>query len=330
MLCPRVNGVEGHLRAVVHDRYGPPDVLRLEDVEQPVPRPGQVLVRVRATTVNRTDCHRRAADPFPWRFIAGLRRPRRRILGSELAGEVTAAGPEVAEFAAGDQVFGLNPWALGAHAEFVCMPASGLIVHKPVVASFPEAAAVCDGGLNALGALRQAGLQPGQMILIYGASGSIGTAAVQLAKHFGADVTAVCDSKNVETVRSLGADRVIDYTKEDFTKNRQTYDVIYDAVGKHSFRRCIGSLAPAGIYLATDGWQNIARSLLLSGTRRKKVVFPMGRFAKKDVLFLKQLIEDGHYHAVIDRTYALEDAAEACRYVETQQKTGNVVLVVDP
>jgi NADPH:quinone reductase-like Zn-dependent oxidoreductase len=317
------------MRAVVHDRYGPPDVLHLEEVERPVPGRGQVLVRVRATTVNRTDCHRRAAEPFLWRLIAGLRRPRRRILGSELAGEVASVGPEVTEFAVGDEVFGLSPWDLGAHAEFVCMPAGGLVVHKPGGVSFAEAAAVCDGGLNALSALRRAGMRKGQRILIYGASGSIGTAAVQLARHFGADVTGVCNTKNVETVRSLGADQVIDYTEEDFTKDGHSYDVIYDAVGKHSFQRCKGSLTPGGIYLATDGFRNIARSLLTSRTRRKRVVFPMGQHAKKDVLFLKQLIEAGDYRAVIDRRYPLDQAAQAARYVETQQKTGNVVLVVD-
>ena len=216
------------MRAIVHDRYGSPDVLRLEDVERPVPGEDEVLVRVHATTVNRTDCHRRAAEPFAWRLIAGLRRPRRQILGSELAGRVAAAGPAVTEFVAGDPVFGLNPWALGAHAEFVCVRASGLIAHK-AGASFAEAAAVCDGGLNALSALRRAGLRTGHKILIYGASGSIGTAAVQLARHMEAHVTAVCDTRNLATVASLGADRVIDYTAEDFTRNGQAYDVIYDA-----------------------------------------------------------------------------------------------------
>jgi NADPH:quinone reductase-like Zn-dependent oxidoreductase len=317
------------MRAVVHDRYGPPDVLRMEDVERPVPGHDEVLVRVCATTVNRTDCHRRAAEPFLWRLVAGLRRPKRRILGSELAGEVAATGPAVTGFAVGDQVFGLNPWALGAHADFACTSAGGLIAHKPSGVSFAEAAAVCDGGLNALAALRRAGLRKGQKILIYGASGSIGTAAVQLARHFDADVTAVCNTRNVETVRSLGADRVIDYTAEDFTRNGQAYDVIYDAVGKHSFRRCKGSLLPGGIYLATDGWVNVARSFLTSWTGRKKLVFPMARYAKEDVLFLQQLIESGEYRAVIDRSYPLDKVTEAARYVETQQKTGNVVLIVN-
>ncbi len=317
------------MRAVVHDRYGPPDVLRLEEVERPAPREDEVLVKIRATTVNRSDCHRRAADPFVWRLFAGLRRPRQRILGGELAGEVEAAGSAVTEFAVGDQVFGLNPLRLGAHAEFVCMQASGLIAAKPANVSFEEAAAVCDGGLNALGALRRADLTKGQRILIYGASGSIGTAAVQLARSFDADVTAVCNTKNVETVRSLGADQVIDYTQEDFTANGEAYDVIYDAVGKHSFPRCRNSLKRGGIYLATDGWRNMVRALLTSRTRYKRVVFPLPRYTKKNVLFLKQLIETAKYRPVIDRCYPLEDAAEAARYVETQQKTGNVVLTTD-
>jgi NADPH:quinone reductase-like Zn-dependent oxidoreductase len=316
------------MRAVVHDRYGPPDVLRLAEVERPVPSRGEVLVKVRATTMNRTDCHRRAAEPFVWRLIAGLRRPRRQILGSELAGEVAAAGPEVIEFAVGDQVFGLNPWSLGAHAEFVCLRGADLLAHMPPGVGFAEAAAICDGGLNALAALRRAGLRKDQEILVYGASGSIGTAAVQLARHFGADVTGVCSTKNLELVRSLGAAQVIDYTAEDFTRNGRAYDVIYDAVGKHSFRRCKGSLKPGGIYLATDGWANMARSLVPLPVRRRNVVFPLGRYTKKDVLFLSQLVEAGTYHAVIDRSYPLQEADEAARYVETQQKTGNVVLTV--
>src|SRR5436309_1242822 len=237
------------MRAVVHDRYGPPDVLGLEDVVRPVPKQDEILVKVHATTVNRTDCHRRAADPFVWRLFAGLRRPKRRILGSELAGDVEALGAAVTGFAVGDQVFGLNPWTLGAHAEFVCVKAGGLIAHKPRGMSFEEAAAVCDGALNALASLRRANLRKGHQILIYGASGSIGTAAVQLARYFDAHVTAVCNTKNLELVRSLGADAVVDYTQEDFTRNGETYDLIYDAVGKHSFRRCKGSLKRGGIYL---------------------------------------------------------------------------------
>ena len=317
------------MRAVVHDRYGPPDVLRLEEVEPPVPRADEVLIRIRATTVNRTDCHRRAADPVLWRLLAGVGRPRQRILGSELAGEVAAAGQAVTEFAPGDQVFGLNPRRLGAHAEFVCMPASGLLARKPDGVSFEQAAAVCDGGLNALASLKRADLGEGKRILVYGASGSIGTAAVQLARYFGADITAVCDTKNVETVRSLGAGQIIDYTREDFTANGQVYDVVYDAAGKHSFRHSAGSLKRDGKYLATDGLQNVALAVWTARLAAKKVVFPVPpRYAREDVDFLRGLIEAGEYRPVIDRCYPLEQVVEATRYVETQQKTGNVVLTI--
>ncbi len=316
------------MRAVIHDRYGPPDVLRLEEIERPVPRAGEVLVRVRATTVTRTDCHRRAAKPVAWRLVAGLRRPRRRILGSEFAGEVVGAGPGRTGFAIGDEVFGLSPWHLGAHAEFVCIAVDGLIAHKPNSVRVADAAAVCDGALNALGSLRKARLCTGEQILVYGASGSIGTAAVQLARHFGADVTAVCDTKNVALVRSLGANEVIDYTREDFTERGHLYDLIYDAVGKQSFQCCRALLKPGGSYIATDGWSNIARSLLMSPLARKKVLFPMPRYTQRDVVFLKTLIEGGEYRAVIDRTYPFEQCADAARYVETEQKTGNVVLSI--
>ena len=261
------------------------------------------------------------------RLISGIRRPKQRILGSEFAGEVEAAGASVSEFAVGDQVFGASGLRYSAHAEFMCMQEGALIAHKPTNMSFEEAAAVCDGVLNALWCLRLADLQKGQRLLIYGASGSIGTAGVQLAKYFGADITAVCSTKNLELVRSLGADRVIDYTQEDFTRNGQIYDVIFDAVGKHSFNLCKGSLNRGGSYLATDGLQNLILALWTSRFGDKKVMFKIPpRYTKKDILFLKELIEAGRYRAVIDRYYPIEDVVEATRYVETEQKTGNVVL----
>jgi NADPH:quinone reductase-like Zn-dependent oxidoreductase len=322
------------MRAVVHDRYGPPEVLRLQDVERPAPKEDQVLVRIHATTVNRTDCHVRRANPFMWRFFAGLRRPKWRILGSELAGEVEAVGAAVTQFEVGDNVFGAKAYlseGFGAHAEFASIRASGALAHKPARMSFEEAAAVCDGALSALDCLRRADLRKGRTILVYGASGSIGTAAVQLAKHFEAHVTAVCNTKNVELVRSLGADEVVDYLQEDFTRNRETYDVVFDAVGKHSFRRCRRSLKPGGIYLATDLgflWHVPVLALLTRRIGDKRVTLPVPKYTTKDVLFLKELIEAGRYRAVIDRTYPLEDVVEATRYVETGQKTGNVVLTV--
>jgi NADPH:quinone reductase-like Zn-dependent oxidoreductase len=319
------------MRAVVYDKYGPPEVLRLEEVDRPVPKDDEVLVKIHATTVNRTDCGWRSAKPFIARYFTGLRRPKRRILGSELAGEVEAVGGAVSEFKVGDHVFGVNYF--GAHAESVCVPEDRPLAHKPAGMSFEEAAAVSDGAILALTALRKGNLRKGQKILIYGASGSIGTAAVQLAKHFEADVTAVCDTKNVELVRSLEADEVVDYLREDFTKNGQTYDVVFDAVGKHSFRRCRHSVKPGGTYVETDLGFMWHVPILALATRRigdKRVTLPTPNYTKKDVLFLKELVEAGRYRPVIDRSYPLEQVVAATKYVETGQKTGNVVLTVSP
>lgn len=316
------------MRAVVHDRYGPPDVLRLEDVERPVPKDDEMLVKIHATTVTRTDCGLRAADPFFMRVFTGLRRPKRRMPGMELAGVVEGVGAAVTEFEVGDEVFGITG---GANAEYVCVREAGVLAHKPAGMSFEEAAAVCDGALLARTCLRPADLRKGRSILVYGASGSIGTAAVQLARHAEADVTAVCNTENVELVRSLGADEVVDYLREDFTKNGKTYDVIFDAVGKHSFRRCRHSLKPGGIYITTDlgfMWHVPILALLTRWLGDKRATIGVGRYKKEDVLFLRELIEAGMYRAVIDRAYPLEDVVEATRYVETGQKTGNVVLTV--
>jgi NADPH:quinone reductase-like Zn-dependent oxidoreductase len=324
------------MRAVVYDRYGPPEVLRFEEVERPVPRDDEVLVRIHATTVNRFDtatreANRRSGLAISWlsRLVSGLRRPRHRILGTEFAGEVDAIGAAASGFAVGDRVFGTTGLRFGAHAEFLTMRATDRIAMMPAGMSFEDAAPICDGALNALTCLKQADLRKGRRILVNGASGAIGTAGVQLAKSFGADVSAVCSTKNLELVRSLGADQVIDYTHEDFTKNGQTYDVILDAVGKQSFRRCRGSLEAGGIFLPTDGLANLMWALLTRRSRGKKVLFQIPpRQTKQDVLFLKDLIEAGKYRPVIDRTYPLEDVVEATRYVETEQKTGNVVLTV--
>jgi NADPH:quinone reductase-like Zn-dependent oxidoreductase len=319
------------MKAVVYDRYGPPDVLRIEDVTEPVPASDEVLIRIRATGVTRGDTHLRSGRPLVSRVQSGLRRPKRRILGHELAGEVEAVGAAVTEFAAGDRVFGALPsFALGtgAHAEYMCVPERFPLAHVPAGMSFEQAGGVGDGALLALNCLRPAGGLAGKRILVYGASGSIGTAGVQLAKHFGAHVTAVCNTKNVELVRSLGADEVIDYLQEDFTRNGETYDVIFDAVGKHSFRRCKGSLAAGGVYLPTDGFANLALWFLHKRVGDKKVVFELPpRMRKEDVVFLKELIEAGE-RPVIDRAYPLEEAVEAHRYVDTQQKVGNVVLTM--
>jgi NADPH:quinone reductase-like Zn-dependent oxidoreductase len=319
------------MRAVVYERYGPPEVLRLEEVERPVPKDDEVLIKVNASTVNRTDTGLRSAEYFISRFVTGLLRPRHKIPGTELAGEVEAVGPAVTEFKARDHVFGVSAKTAGAHAEFICLPESAPLAHKPTGMTFEEAAAVPDGVILALSFLRRVDLRKRRKILIYGASGSIGTAGVQLARYFDADVTAVCNTKNVELVRSLGADPVIDYTQEDFTKDGDTYDLIFDAVGKLSFKQCKSSLKPGGIYASTDlgpYWQNPFLALWTSRIGDKKVVFPIPRYKKQDVLFVKELVEAGKYRAVIDRRYPLDDVVEANRYVETGQKTGNVVLTI--
>jgi NADPH:quinone reductase-like Zn-dependent oxidoreductase len=320
------------VRAVVHTRYGDPDVLQLAEVERPRPNDDEVLVRVRATTVNRTDCGFRHPRPFFVRFFSGLVRPKYRILGSEFAGEVVEVGAAVTEFAVGDRVFGVNADRFGAHAEFMRVRQDAPIAAKPESVTFEEAAAVSDGMVLALTGLHAAGVAEGRRIVVYGASGSIGTAAVQLAKHLlGADVTAVCATAAVDTVRSLGADRVIDYTQEDFTAEGETYDMIFDAVGKHSFRRCRASLKPGGVYVSTDlgfMWQVPILALATRRLGSKRVMLPIPRYRKQEVLLLKELIEDGRYRAVVDRSYPLEQVVAATRYVETEQKIGNVVLTI--
>jgi NADPH:quinone reductase-like Zn-dependent oxidoreductase len=317
------------MRAVVYERYGPPEVLRLEEVERPVPNDDELLVKVRATTVNRTDTGLRSAEYFISRFVTGLIRPKNRILGMEFAGEVEAIGAAVNQFKVGDEVFGARE--SGAWAEFVCVREGASVAIKPSGTTFEQAAAVTDGMELALACLRKAGPLKGRNILIYGASGSIGTAAVQLARHFGAGVTAVCSTRNVELVRSLGADEVIDYTQADFTRNGKQYDVIFDSVGMHSCRRSRRSLKRGGFFIETDlgfMWHVPLLLLLTRWIGDKKVKMGIPHYTKEDVLFLKDLIESGEYRAVIDRTYPLEDVIEAVKYVETGQKTGNVVLVV--
>lgn len=319
------------MKAVVHTKYGPPDVLLLKEVEEPVPKDNEVLIRVHATTVNRTDCGFLRAEPFIVRFFSGLLRPKATILGSELAGEVAAAGKDVTSLKQGDQVFGLTGPHFGAHAEYVCLPEEAPIARKPANMDYEEAAAVCDGAMLAIAFIRRTNPQEGQRVLVNGASGSIGSAAVQLAKYYGAEVTAVCNTRNLELVRSLGADAVIDYTREDFTRHGQRYDAVFDAVGKSSFRRCRNLLKKGGIYLSSDlGFlaQNPLLALWTPGIGGKRVMFPIPKVSKKDVCFFKELVEAGKYKAVIDRRYPLDRIVEAYRYVETGQKTGNVVITM--
>ena len=317
------------MRAVVIDRYGPPEIQSIEEVERPSPKPDELLVKVLASTVNRTDCGWRKAEPFFARVFTGILRPRNRILGMEFAGVVEAVGPAVTEFAVGDEVFGVKGY--GAHAEYVCVRQSAGVALKPESMSFQEAAAVPDGACIAMACLAKADLHEGVRLVVYGASGSIGTAAVQVAKADGAHVTAVCNGSNVELVRSLGADVVVDYERDDFTKNGETYDVIFDSVGKHSFRRCRHSLRPGGVFLETDlgfMWHVPALAVATRWIGDKRVRLPVPAYTKQDVLRLSGLIEAGKYRAVVDRVYPLEQVVEATRYVETGQKVGNVVLDV--
>lgn len=322
------------MRAVLFDRYGGPEVLHIAEVPKPVPRDDEVLVRVQAVAVTRADCatreaNRRSGRGFVLvsRAIFGLRRPRQPILGGDFSGVVEAVGPAVKDFAPGDEVFGSRGFGFGAYAEFIAVPESSRLARKPKGLSFVEAAGITDGGLYALSPLRAANVKKGDALLVYGASGAIGTAGVQLAKYFGAHVTAVTSTKNLELVKSLGADEVIDYTKEDFTRNGRSYDVIFDAVGKQPFVRSRDSLKAGGRYLPTDGFGNFAR-VLTTSFRDKKVIFPSRMAIKGDLDFLKGLIEAGRFRVVIDRTYALEEVIEAHRYVDTEQKVGNVILTV--
>jgi NADPH:quinone reductase-like Zn-dependent oxidoreductase len=314
------------MRAALQERYGKPEILRVAEIDRPEPKADELLVRVHASTVNRTDTHLRAAKPFIWRFFAGFRRPKQRIAGREFAGVVEAVGGDVTEFAPGDRVFGVRS---GSNAEYVCVRESGLVAHMPAGMSFEEAAAICDGAYQGLMPLRKVKVGEGTRLLIYGATGACGTAAVQMARHFGAHVTAVANTKNLELVRSLGADEVIDYLNEDFTKNGQTYDVILDAVGKLSFRRTRSSVKPGGLWIATDGLHNFLWRAWTSRIGDRKLMFIVEWPTKEDIAFFKQLVEAGEYRAVIDRTYPLDDVVEAHRYVETMQKTGNVVLTMN-
>ncbi len=328
------------MKAIVYTKYGPPEVLQLKEVPKPVPKDNEVLIKVHATTVNRTDCgFRKPEYPVIIRLVNGLFKPKKQILGSELAGEIEAVGPAVKTFKPGDQIFGLSIPNFGTHAEYLCLPETGSIAIKPANMSYKEAAAVCDGLMLAITYIREIDFTKERRILINGASGSIGSACVQLARYYGAKITAVCNTRNLETVKLLGADEVIDYSKEDFTKNGNLYDVVIDAVGKSSFFRCKKILKPGGVYLSTElGFlaQNVFLALLipifsiLPGRQTsKKVKFPIPKDSKDDVVFFKELIEAGKYKAVIDRSYPLEEIVEATKYVETGQKTGNIVITVE-
>ncbi|HEX2159687.1 MAG TPA: NAD(P)-dependent alcohol dehydrogenase [Actinomycetes bacterium] len=321
------------MRAAVSSRYGPPEVVRVGEVEKPAVEDNQLLVKVHATTVNRTDCGVRAARPFLYRLFVGLRRPRLTVLGNEFAGEVEAVGGGVRSFAPGDKVFGFNPSRFGAHAEYVAVPEHGSVATMPGNLTYEEAAPGTEGAHYALSGIRSARVQAGQDVLVYGATGAIGSAAVQILVSLGAKVTAVCPGAHKELVMGLGADRVIDATAEDFTRDTQTYDLVMDAVGKSSFARCRQLLKPRGIYLSTDLGplsQNPVMALVtpLFGGRRVVFPIPTQRDPAAVMRYLKDLMESGAFKPVIDRRYPLDQIVEAYRYVETGQKVGNVVITV--
>ena len=325
------------MKAAVYCRYGPPEVVQIKDVEKPLPADNQVLVRIQATTVSAADWRMRRAVPFIVRFMTGLWAPKKiRILGMEFAGTVESVGRTVTRFREGDPVFGSTGFKFGTHAEFVCLPEDGLLAIKPVNMTFEEAAAVLFGGVSALHFLKKANIQEGQKVLIYGASGSVGVFAVQLAKHFGARVTAVCSTANLSLAKSLGADEVVDYTREDFSTARRAYDIVFDTVGKSGFTRSLKSLKRGGFYVRVGGSGRL--SSILGGILQEKwasvmgnakVIGGVGSGTPGDVSFLKGLIEAGKLRTVIDRRYSLDEIAEAHRYVEAGHKKGHVVVVLE-
>ncbi len=324
------------MKAIVYTKYGPPDVLQLKEVERPTPKDNEVLIRVYAATVIAGDCELRSFTfPIwvwlPLRIYIGLIRPTRvNILGQELAGEVETVGKDVQLFSKGDQVFAATEIGCGAYAEYKCLPEEKTLAIKPANMTYEEAAAVPTGGLNALHYLRKGNIQSGEKVLINGASGNIGTFAVQLAKYFGAEVTGVDSTGKLDMLRSIGADQVIDYTQEDFTKSGETYDVIFDVVGKSSFSRSVRSLKQNGRYLlANPRLLQMARGLWASMISSKKVIFEFASYKSEDLIFLKELIEAGKIKSVIDRRYPLEQIAEAHRYVDKGHKKGNVVITVE-
>jgi NADPH:quinone reductase-like Zn-dependent oxidoreductase len=328
------------MKAIVWTNYGPPEVLQFKEVEKPAPKDDELLIKIHATTVTAGDCEMRSLKlplglSLPMRLYVGFSKPQRiTILGQELAGEVEAVGKDVQHFRTGDQVFAATSMRLGAYAEYICLsatPDGGVLAHKPANMTYAEAAAVPVGGLEALHFLSRAKIQPGEQVLINGAGGSIGTMAVQLARHFGAEVTAVDSADKLAMLRSLGAAKVIDYTQGDFTRTGATYDVIFDVPGKSSFSRSIRVLKPNGRYLlANPRVSTMLRGLWTSKTTNKQVIFDQSTRKTEELLFLKELIEAGKLQAVIDRRYPLAQIAEAHRYVELGHKKGNVVITVAP
>jgi NADPH:quinone reductase-like Zn-dependent oxidoreductase len=319
------------MKANIYTQYGPPSVLTVKTIARPMPQANEVLIRVHATTVNRTDCAMLRAKPFIMRFFTGFLRPARPILGTDFAGQITAIGENVTTFAVGDRVFGFNDQGVSSQAAYLTLAADQPLAIIPANVSYEQAAASLEGAHYAYNFIKKVAIAPGQKILVNGATGAIGSATVQLLKYWGAVVTAVGNTKNLALVQSLGATRVIDYTQTDFTGDTEKYACVFDTVGKSSFFKCKPLLQPGGVYISSElGWlaQNVFLALVTPWLGGKKVIFPIPADVKGSVALMKKLLEEGHFRPVIDRTYPLEAIADAYRYVETGEKTGNVVLVI--
>jgi len=317
------------MKAMVYTQYGPPEVLQLKEVEKPLPIVNEILLRVKATAVNSGDWRLRKADPFAVRMFFGITKPKINILGSVFSGEVESVGKDVKLFKIGDKVFGHTDMRFGAYAEYICLPENGSLTLKPNSLTHTEAAVIPFGGTTALHFIKKAGIRSGQKVLINGASGAVGSTAVQLAKYFGANVTGVCSTANIDLVKSLGADNVIDYTKEDFTKNGEAYDIIFDTVNKISLSHALKSLNKNGLLiLSAAGMSEMLQGFWASKTSSKKVMTGVINHSAEDINFLKKLIEAGKLKPVIDRTYPLDQIAEAHAYVEKGHKKGNVAITL--
>jgi NADPH:quinone reductase-like Zn-dependent oxidoreductase len=324
------------MKAIVCTKYGSPDVLQLKEVEKPIPKDNEVLIKIHATTVNRTDCATLRAKPFFARFFTGIFKPNKPIPGTEFAGKIEAVGKNVSSFKVGDKVFGFDDGGSGSHAQYMTILEDKALITIPKNITYEQAAASTEGAHYAYNFINKVNLKSGQKILVNGATGAIGSAAVQFLKYFGVNVTAVCNTKNMELVKSLGANKVIDYTKEDFTKDDQKYNFVFDTVGKSSFFKCKQLLQPGGVYISSDlGYmsQNVFLPLITPIIKpiigNKKTIFPIPTDCRGSILFIKKLIEKGKFKAVIDRKYPLEQIVEAYRYVEKGQKIGNVVITVE-
>jgi NADPH:quinone reductase-like Zn-dependent oxidoreductase len=324
------------MKAIVYEKYGPPDVLQLKEVAKPIPKDHEILVKVYATTVNRTDCATIRAKPFFARLFTGMFKPKKQIPGTEFAGEIEAIGKHVKSFEVGDKVFGFDGQGTGSQAQYMTISEDKALTTIPRNITYEQAAASTEGAHYAYNFIKKVNLKSGQKVLVNGATGAIGSAAVQLLKYFGVNVSAVCNTKSIELVESLGANKVIDYTKEDFTKDEEKYDFVFDAVGKSSFAKCKPLLKPGGVYISSDlGYmaQNVFLPLITPIIKpmigNKKTIFPFPTDIKRTILLIKKLIEQGKFKTVIDRKYPLEQIVEAYKYVETGQKIGNVVITVE-